>query len=893
MTQSSRTKANKKPEHTPMMQQYFKIKEQHPNELVFYRMGDFYELFFDDAKTAARILDITLTARGKSGGQAIPMAGVPYHAAENYIAKLVRHGISIAVAEQIGDPATSKGPVERKVVRVVTPGTLTDEAFLEERRDNLLCALYGDDSTGFGIAWLDLSSGRFSLCEASSLADTLSELQRLRPAELLVSEDFAYEEQLELNLALRRQGPWHFDLDTCERLLCQQYKVRDLSGFGCQELPLAISAAGCLIDYAKETQRGELGHLQALNKESRSDAILLDAASRKNLEIDTNYSGSNDFTLAWVMDHCRTAMGSRLLRRWLNQPLRSHEQVNERHDVVAALLAQYHYENIASILRHIGDVERILARVALRSARPRDLSRLRDSLILLPAIQSELADFEVPALTSLASQISEFPVLADLLERAIVENPPVVIRDGGVIKEGFDAELDELKGLSENAGQFLIDLETQERERTGLSSLKVGYNRVHGYFIEISKAQSEQAPVEYIRRQTLKNAERFITPELKAFEDKALSSKSRALAREKALYDELIETLNQQLAPLQASANALAELDVLNNFAERAQSLDLTRPEFSQTAGLSITQGRHLVVESLLDAPFVPNDVEFNAERKMLIITGPNMGGKSTYMRQVALIVLLAGAGSFVPAQHACIGDIDQIFTRMGSSDDTASGRSTFMVEMSETANILNNATANSLVLMDEVGRGTSTFDGLSLAWSSAQHLAQALQANTLFATHYFEMTQLPDTVDHCVNVHLNATEHDDRIIFLHKVHDGAANKSYGLQVAQLAGVPDTVISNAKIKLQQLETDAPMAEQAAAPQLSAQQANAEAGTSSNQQSLTSALNRNIATTQAALQSDMFASHESALEIALAELDVDELSPRQALETLYQLKGLLN
>ncbi len=860
-------------QHTPMMTQYFGIKKDHPNELVFYRMGDFYEVFYDDAKTAARLLDITLTARGKSGGEPIPMAGVPYHAAENYIARLVKAGISVAVAEQIGDPATSKGPVERKVVRIVTPGTLTDEAFLEERRDTLLCALYHDPDGRFGMAWLDLSSGRFSVCETESLCDTQSELQRLKPAELLISEDFPYENELGMNNGVRRQGPWLFDRDSAERLLCSHFKTRDLSGFGCEAAHLGISAAGCLLQYARDTQRNELPHVSRLTKESRSGAILMDAATRKNLEIDTNYAGDHEYTLAWIMDHCATAMGSRFLRRWLNQPIRDHQTIKQRQSSVACLVENYRYDEFKTVLKHIGDVERILARVALKSARPRDLSRLRDSLIQLPAAQSLLKNIKSKHLEQLAINISEFPGLTALLDKAIVENPPVVIRDGGVIKEGYDPELDELKGLSQNAGQFLIDLENAERERTGLSSLKVGYNRVHGYYIEISKAQSSSAPTEYIRRQTLKNAERFITPELKVFEDKALSSKSRALSREKALYEGLIDTLNEQLMALQLSASALSELDALVNFAERAQSLDLVCPELSDADGIYIEGGRHPVVEALLDEPFVPNDLSLGDQRKMLIITGPNMGGKSTYMRQVALITILAATGSFVPASHARIGDIDQIFTRMGSSDDTAGGRSTFMVEMTETANILNNATHQSLVLMDEVGRGTSTFDGLSLAWSAAQYLAESIQAFTLFATHYFEMTQLPELIANTVNVHLTATEHEDSIIFLHHVKDGPASQSYGLQVAKLAGVPEPVIASAKTRLNELENHAD--EDIAQPQILGQ---APAATPSE---------------STAHQSDLFAVQSSEVERSLAALALDELSPKQALDLLYELKELIH
>jgi len=851
--------------HTPMMQQYLKLKKEHPNELVFYRMGDFYELFFGDAKLASELLDITLTARGKSGGEPIPMAGVPFHAAENYIAKLVRAGVSVAVCEQIGDPATSKGPVERKVMRVVTPGTLTDEAFLDAKQDNLLCAVHFNADEQFGIAWLDLSGGRFCVTHTSSLLEMVGELQRLNPAELLISDAFPYESSLESFSGIRRQAEWLFDLDSSERLLTGHFNTRDLSGFGCESIPLAVQAAGCLLQYAKDTQRNALPHIRRLIKETRSDSILLDAASRKNLEIDTNLSGDSLHTLVWVIDKCSTAMGSRLLRRWLNQPLTNRSIIEARQDAVAELLDNYHYEPVKDILKKVGDVERILSRVALRSARPRDLSRLRDTLILLPAIQHELSPLTAHRIAILRDNIAEHPEISDWLDRAIIENPPMVIRDGGVIKEGYDAELDALRNMSDNAGQFLIDLEQQERDETGLSTLKVGYNRVHGYFIEISKSQSEKAPERYVRRQTLKNAERFITPELKAFEDKALSSKSRALSREKALYQAIIDRLNDSLIELQNSAQGLSELDVLCNFAERAQNLNLNRPGFSDHAQILIEEGRHLVVEQLISEPFVPNDLLLDNQRKMLIITGPNMGGKSTYMRQVALIVLLAGTGSFVPAAKAVLGPVDQIFTRMGSADDTAGGRSTFMVEMTETANILNNATEHSLVLMDEVGRGTSTFDGLSLAWSSALHLATKIKAYSLFATHYFEMTQLPTEVATASNVHLTATEHDDSIIFLHNVKDGAASQSYGLQVAKLAGVPDPVIHAAKERLLELEND----DHSMGKQTPKQD--------------------NAITEIAGFQSDLFASEPSALELHLRELDPDALSPRQALDALYELK----
>ncbi len=869
--------------HTPMMQQYFRIKREHKHELVFYRMGDFYEMFYEDAKTAAAILDITLTARGKSGGEPIPMAGIPFHAAENYIAKLVRNGHSVAVCEQVGDPATSKGPVDRQVVRIVTPGTLTDEAFLDAKRDNILCAIDYKAEAFFGLAYLDLSTGRFCVLEMQGLNALLSELQRIKPAEILISDDFPFENSLSNYTGIRRQAPWLFDFASAQELLTRHFKTKDLSGFGCQAFTSAIKAAGCLIQYAKDTQRNQLPHITVLSKETRSEFIMLDSASRKNLELDINLSGDSKHTLAWIMDACKTPMGSRLLRRWLNQPLRNREEVMERQKAVSILRENYLFDTLQESLKHIGDVERILSRVALRSARPRDLSRLRDSLLRLPKIQADLKNADSPKMSTLKEAISEHPDCCELLSKALIENPPVTIRDGGVIAEGFDEELDELRNLSENAGQFLIDLETREKQKTGLSTLKVGYNRVHGYFIEISKAQSADAPTEYIRRQTLKNAERFITPELKAFEDKALSSKSRALSREKALYETLLDYLNEIFAALQASAKALAELDVLANFAERSHKLNLNPPRFTEEPNLYIQQGRHLIVEQLSSDPFVPNDVLLNNQRKMLIITGPNMGGKSTYMRQTALIVILAHTGSFVPAEDALLGDIDQIFTRMGSADDTAGGRSTFMVEMTETANILNNATSKSLVLMDEVGRGTSTFDGLSLAWSSASFLATEIKAYSLFATHYFEMTQLAEEYQNCINVHLSATEYDDKIIFLHNVLEGAASQSYGLQVAKLAGVPENVIQQAKSMLATLEKQEANGSLIAAPKDSSTSSRSRDKSSDPKHKPEKAIN--------SLQNDLFAPVSSELEVALSKIEPDELSPKAALDLIYQLKSL--
>ncbi|UYF99155.1 DNA mismatch repair protein MutS [Halomonas sp. GD1P12] len=850
------------PAHTPMMAQYLKIKRDHPEVLLFYRMGDFYELFFDDARRAAALLDITLTARGQSGGKPIPMAGVPYHSAEGYLARLVAAGESVAICEQIGDPATSKGPVERQVVRIVTPGTLHDEALLDARRDNVLVALApGRDR--FGLAWLELSSGRFNVLEVESEAEMLAELTRLAPAELLVPENLTLPEAWSQKRSLRRQGEWLFDLDSANRSLCDQFQVQDLRGFGCAHLSTALIAAGVLVDYARDTQRSRLPHVTAITVENRDDAVVIDGASRRNLEIDTNLAGSTDNTLASVLDTCATPMGSRLLKRWLNRPLRQIELVKGRQAGVALLSLDAAYMELREALSELGDIERILARVALYSARPRDLARLRDALNALPELQRLLEAVESgSAIDALKPHVRPYPEMADTLTRAIITNPPVVIRDGGVIAEGFDDDLDEHRGLAENAGEYLVELERRERERTGLSNLKVGYNRVHGYFIELPRAQAQQAPAEYIRRQTLKNAERFIIPELKEFEDKALSAKSRALSREKWLYERLLGELNAHLHALQATSQALSELDVLCAFAERAEALGWVRPTLSQETGIHVTAGRHPVVEHVSQTPFVPNDIDLSPTRHMLVITGPNMGGKSTYMRQTALIALLAHCGSFVPAAQAEIGPLDRIFTRIGSSDDLAGGRSTFMVEMTETANILHNATDQSLVLMDEIGRGTSTFDGLSLAWASAEQLA-GTKALTLFATHYFEMTALPEQAEGVANIHLTATEHGDSIVFMHRIEAGPASQSYGLQVAQLAGVPSAVIHRAREKLAMLEQRDVDEQQRPAPAASAP-----------------------------LQSDLFASAPHPVVEALTNVDVDDLSPREALALMYQWRALL-
>ena len=845
-----------------MMQQFLRIKAQHPHDLLFYRMGDFYELFYDDAKRAAELLDITLTARGKSAGEPIPMCGVPYHAAESYLARLVRAGVSVAIAEQIGDPATSKGPVERQVVRVVTPGTLSDEALLDERVDNLLLAVC-QRKDDYGIAYLDLSSGRFRVLEVSGEEALSGELQRLNPAETLYQDTISHP-AIAARRGARAQPAWEFDLDSARRALNTQFQTHDLKGFGCDGLSLAIGAAGCLLQYVKETQRGNLPHIRSMSHESRASSVILDAATRRNLELDINLAGGDSNTLLSVLDRCVTAMGSRLLRRWLHRPLTDIPVLEARHLAIDELCADYAYEQARTALKPIGDMERILTRVALRSARPRDLTRLHSSLAALPPLRAALQGCQEQRLGELCQQAGDFPELCELLDRALIDNPPAVIRDGGVIAGGYDAELDELRQLSSNAGDFLLELERRERQATGISTLKVGYNRVHGYYIEISRAQSGQAPAAYVRRQTLKNAERFITPELKAFEDRALSSKSRALIREKALYEELLERLNQQLAPLQDSAAAVSELDVLANLAERADTLRLCRPQFCDEQVFEVTEGRHLVVEQVLEQPFIANSTALNEQRRMLLITGPNMGGKSTYMRQNAVIALLAHIGSFVPAAAARLAPIDRIFTRIGSSDDLASGRSTFMVEMTETANILHNATPRSLVLMDEVGRGTSTFDGLSLAWAAAVQLANEVRAFTLFSTHYFELTSLPRSCPTMANVHLDATEHQDHVVFLHNIQEGPANRSFGLQVAKLAGIPAAVLDAARDKLRELEQGAHQPQAPAAP-----------GT-------------------APAQVDLFSEAPPHPVVdALEELQPDELTPRQALDLLYRMKSLLD
>ena len=844
-------------QHTPMMRQYLGIKAQYPDMLLFYRMGDFYELFHDDAEKAARLLGITLTRRGASAGEAIRMAGVPYHSAEQYLAKLVKLGEAVAICEQVGDPAKSKGPVERQVTRILTPGTLTDSALLDDTRDNVLLALCPGEEA-LGLARINLASGQFVLNEIEPRL-LAQELERIGPAELLLPDDFSHPAIDGVKCPKKRLATWQFDRDSATQSLTRQFSTYDLTGFGCADLTVAISAAGALLDYLKHTQRTALPHIRGLTVEQSAAFVQLDAATRRNLEIDLTLRGEPSPTLYSLLDTTETAMGARLLRRWLHHPLRDRQQIGARHAAIGELIERGDEVALRGLLRPIGDIERMTSRVALKTARPRDLSGLRDSLRQLPLLIDTLRQAAAPGLQALVAQLSAPETVVTLLARAIQPEPSAVLREGGVIAEGYDAELDELRGIQTHCGEFLLAFEAAEKERTGIANLKVEYNSVHGFYIELSRAQAEHAPPEYRRRQTLKNAERYITPELKTFEDKVLSANERALAREKALYEEVLEHLLPFIAPLLANANAVAELDVLCAFAERAQVLNFVAPQFTDEAAIEIIGGRHPVVEQLAQ-PFIANDTRLSPYRQLLLITGPNMGGKSTYMRQTALIVLLAHCGCFVPAASAKIGPVDRIFTRIGASDDLAGGRSTFMVEMTETANILHNATEHSLVLLDEIGRGTSTFDGLALAWACARHLLERNRAYTLFATHYFELTRLTEDYKQVANVHLDAVEHGDGIVFLHSVEEGPASQSYGLQVAQLAGIPKSVVAAAKRRLAQLE----------------------------QQSIA-----------AGPQTDMFAAPEAnepaphpALE-ALMDVDPDDLSPKQALEALYKLKGMLD
>jgi len=847
-----------------MMQQYLRIKAEYPDTLVLYRMGDFYEVFYQDAELASRLLDITLTQRGKSGGEPIPMAGVPFHSVDQYLAKLVKLGRSVAIAEQIGDPATSKGPVERKVVRVVTPGTLVEDSLLDERRDNILAAVYQRGDT-YAIATLELSLGHFKAQQLDGLDQVHAELVRLQPAELLTPEQNEFTQRGEQLAGANSVPNWYFDFDVATELLCRQFNTKNLVAYGCQDFPVAVGAAGALLQYTKDMQYDAMPHINDFSITQKSDFLTIDAASRKNLEIETNLSGGREFTLVALMDKCANPMGARLLRRWLHGPITDRNILGLRQLAVEELINQLDQQRVHELLRKCGDIERVLTRVALNNARPRDLVRLRTALHCLPAVKEELRTSQSTLLQEQAQLLGPFENDCALLDTAILDEPAAVIREGGVIRPEFDEEFQELHQLSKNSGEFLVELEAREREETGISTLKVKYNRVHGFYIEVSKAQGESVPEHYIRRQTLKNAERFITEELKEYEDKVLSAREKALACEKRLYQQVIDQLQPNLGELQSMAQALAEIDVLCNFAERAVALNFCKPTLVEESGISIHEGRHPVVEAHQTQPFIANDLKLDDTTRMHVITGPNMGGKSTYMRQNALIVLLAYTGSFVPASQVIIGPIDRIFTRIGAADDLAGGRSTFMVEMTEMANILRNATPNSLVLVDEIGRGTSTYDGLSLAWACALDLAQRLKAFSLFATHYFEITELAEKLQSVNNVHLAAVEHGQNIVFMYNVNAGPANQSYGIQVARLAGLPTEVLEAADQKLIELES---------------QTSNLEGH------------QHHLDLTPMEPVSDE-TRQETLVMQKLRDLDLDNTSARQALDLLYLLKSQLN
>ena len=849
-----------------MMQQYLRIKAQHADSLLFYRMGDFYEMFFEDATRAATLLDIVLTSRGQSNGEAIPMAGVPAHAADSYIARLAQMGESIAICEQIGRPTPSGGPVKREVVRLVTPGTLTDEALLDSASDNLIAGLCHTGG-GYGLAWMELSSGSFSITECATLEELAGELERLRPAELLVSEGARLPEVLPGEPAVHERRDWQFSTASARRALEQQCQVHNLDGFGVEGMDRALAAAGCVLDYVRDTQRGALPHVRALKVERPGDALLMDAATRRNLELDRSLSGRDEYTLAGVLDRCATPMGSRLLRRWIHRPLRSHDALRLRYQALDELRGDR--EGWRESIRAVGDLERVLARLAIRTARPRDLERLRMALESAPVMRERLAALDAPLLQTLAGRMQTPPEGLELLKEALAGEPAARIRDGEVIASGYSGELDELRAISSTADASLQKLEQEERESSGIGNLKLGYNRVHGYYIELRRNQADEAPEHYVRRQTLKHSERYITPELKRFEHRVLGARERAQELETRLYEELLERLSQWLAAWQELASAAAETDVLVNLADRSLDLGYARPDLSDRPGIHLKASRHPVVERALQSEFIANDLRLNGDTRMLIVTGPNMGGKSTYMRQVALIAILAHIGSFVPAAEARIGPLDRVFTRIGAGDDLAGGRSTFMVEMTETASILHNATEQSLVLMDEVGRGTSTYDGLSLAWAAAGYIAERLRSFTLFATHYFELTALAETAPACANVHLDAVEHAGTLVFLYSVREGPADRSYGLQVAALAGVPRQVLASARQMLEELE------------QRSGQLAERERVQAQLPLTIADRPDRRP-----------HAGEPSSVEQCLLAVEPERLTPREALDLLFELKQVM-
>lgn len=836
------------------MQQYLSIKSKYSDLLLFYRMGDFYELFFEDAIVAARLLDLTLTSRNKNSKDEIPMAGVPVHAVDSYLAKLLRLGKSIAICDQIGDPATSKGLVERKVTRIITPGTIIEDELLQSNKDNYLLAVNSVENN-FGLSYLDLSSGRYFIQSCTDVSELLNEIDRIDPAEILIDENSHY--SIDSKYSIKYLPSWHFDYQSSVDALCKQFQTSNLDGYICENQRIGITAAGAILQYVKDTQKSALPHINGIYVHKNTDYLIVDSVSRKNLEVEKSIQGDLKASLFGIIDNTASSIGSRCLRSWINQPTRIQSILTSRHEAIDELIRMDEYKSLHKSLSRIQDIERIRSRISLQTAQPRDLDALRNTLSLLPSIQMILSQCCSALLQDSLTQISGHEDLITKLSRALIDEPPTLIRDGGVIKTGYDDELDQLRNISKSANQFLIELEVNEKKATNLASLKVAFNRIHGYYIEIPRSQAENVPSHYIRRQTLKNSERFITPELKAFEDKVLSAKERALIREKYLYNELLGSLLIDLDTIQKCAFGLAQLDALVTLAERAITLNYVCPTFTENKCIKINEGRHPIIEHATSDPFTTNDAELNEKRKLLLVTGPNMGGKSTYMRQIALITWLAYTGSYVPAKKATIGPIDAIYTRIGASDDLSSGRSTFMVEMTEAAKILNNATENSLVLMDEIGRGTSTYDGLSLAWACAEHISIINKAFCLFATHYFELTQLPEQFDSIHNIHIDAIEHNDQIIFLHAVKNGPASQSYGLHVAQLAGIPKSVINTAKSKLKQLEIN------------------------------THNLTKHTSQKQLGLVLDEI---ENNLVLRLVkEINPDDLSPKESLEFLYKLK----
>ncbi len=842
--------------HTPMMKQYLEIKEEYPDKILFYQMGDFYEMFYEDAEEASKILDITLTSRNQSGGSEIPMAGVPIHSAEQYLERLINLNLSVAICDQVGDPATSKGPVERKVVRVITPGTLIEDTLLDDRKENITASIFALDNS-YGIATLEISSGRFVGYEVASQELLLNSIRQINAAEMIVSDNqYLFEDE-----AAQKQVPsWYFDSLRAEKVLCDLFETKFLDAFDCSEFPVATRAAGALILYVQDLHGHQLPHITGIKFKQQSSFLTMDEITRKNLEIEVGHDETSQNSLVHIFDDCKTVMGTRMLRRWFNAPIRDHAELVSRHDAIDWLLECPDLEKIRTLLKSVADIERILARVSMKTARPRDLLGLRNSLETLPEIKQLIDHSTVGFIQNLQGQLASHPEVLDLLKSSIKDNPANIIRDGGVLRDDYDQELGDLRRMQKESGEHLLLMEAQERQTTGITALRLRYNRVHGYYIEVPRSREGCVPEHYVRRQTIKNAERFVTEELKEFEERILGAKGKALIREKHLYEQILEDLKPYIKTIMQCARALACLDLLGNFAVKAQTLNLCRPKLVDQSLIEIVDGRHPVVEqNLIRKDFISNSTLLDENTRMQLITGPNMGGKSTYMRQAAIIALLAHTGCFVPAQSVRIGLIDRIFTRIGAADDLASGRSTFMVEMTEMASILRNASQNSLVIVDEIGRGTSTYDGLALAWACAIELAMKIKSLTLFSTHYFELTALEKKLPCLVNVHLDVVEHGDNIVFMYKVKLGSASKSYGLQVARLAGIPEHVIKASNSKLQSME-NIPIDE-----------------------------NNNSRSTTKTTPNIITPSAEEKEVLRIKSLDIDNLTPLEALNIIYEMR----